>query len=157
MNIWRITPAEPRHIQDIAQNLREADRREVWASHRHSPEEALRTSLELSDLAWTCFVEGKPSFMWGAARRGSILSEVGAPWLLGTDAILKVKTAFLRQSRGYVRAMQARFPMLENYVHAGNALSRRWLKWCGFTFDDGPVLINDETFFRFWREASCAR
>jgi RimJ/RimL family protein N-acetyltransferase len=48
--------------------------------------------------------------------------------------------------------MQERFPRLENYVHAKNKLSIRWLKWCGFTLDmEVPELINDEEFYLFWR------
>lgn len=153
MSMWRIEPADDAHISFIADNMREADQREIWASSRHTPDVALRKSLELSALAWTCFVDGTPAFMWGVAGQGGILSEAGAPWLLGTDAIYKVSREFLRQSRAYVDRMQALFPRLENHVHAGNALSIRWLTWCGFTLDEAPVRINGEEFFMFRRDA----
>jgi hypothetical protein len=58
---------------------------------------------------------------------------------------------FIRQCPAYVDRMQARFPRLENFVHAENRLSIRWLKWCGFIIDDVPELINDEDFYLFWR------
>ena len=136
MSIWRIEPATPEHIPAIAADMREADRREVWASHRHTPEEALEYSLERSELAWACLVEGVPAFMWGAVRQGSLISLTGTPWLLGTPAILKVSREFLRQCPVYVARMQERFPRLENFVHAENRLSVRWLKWCGFTLEE---------------------
>jgi hypothetical protein len=133
MKIWKILPALPEHIPAIAAGMREADRLEVWASHRHSPAQALESALARADLAWTCMVEGEPAFMWGVSRLGGILSETGSPWLLGTSAIGKVVREFLRQSRAYVERMQAGFSRLENHVHAQNVLSIRWLKWCGFT------------------------
>ena len=152
MGAWKIVPAAPEHIASIAENMREADRREVWAGARHTPDEALRESLRHSELAWTCLVEGVPAFMWGVGRIGSLISVKGAPWLLGTDDVLKIHREFLRQSRAYVEQMHRRFPELENYVHAENKLSIRWLKWCGFTLDIvEPVNINNEVFFRFWR------
>lgn len=153
MKVWEIVPAAPEHIEVIAANMREADRREVWASHRHTPGQALERSLGRSELAWTCFVHSQPAFMWGVSRQGSLISRTGAPWLLGTSAIFEVRREFLKQSRAYVDLMQERFPRLENFVHAENRLSIRWLKWCGFVLDDIPELINYEDFFLFWREA----
>lgn len=149
---WNIVASTPEHIAPIAENMREADRREVWASHRHTPHQALARSLDNSQLAWTCLVDGVPAFMWGVARVGSILSDTGAPWLLGTPDIRKVQRDFLRECPGYVVRMQEMFPRLENYVHADNAASIRWLRWCGFTAErDVPVMINDEIFYRFWK------
>ena len=157
MTIWSVLPALPEHIPAIAADMREADRREVWASHRHTPEEALTYALKRSELAWTCTISGTPAFMWGVARQGSMISVTGAPWLLGTnlffEAQRKLHREFLRQCPDYVNRMMERFPHLENFVHAENRLSQRWLKWCGFTLDtDVPELINDEDFFRFWRD-----
>lgn len=151
MSIWWIEEARGAHIAPIAANMREADRREVWASGRYVPYGALHTSLTLSRKAWTCFVEGAPAFMWGVSGM-SLVSRVGTPWLLGTDDICKVSRDFLRHSRPYVEEMQKLYPRLENYVHGDNKLSIRWLKWCGFTVEEEASPINDETFFKFWKE-----
>ncbi len=152
MKIWQITLAAPDHIPAIARDMREADVREVWASHRHTPEEALAHALSRSELARTCLVHGRPAFMWGVARQGSLISLTGAPWLLGTPDILTVRGEFLRQCPACVAEMQKRFPRLENYVHAENRLSVRWLQWCGFTVEGVPVTINNEKFYMFWRD-----
>lgn len=152
MKIVEIVQASPGHAAPIAENMREADKREIWASDRLLPLYALKQSVLMSRESWTCLVRGVPSFMWGVARKGCILSDVGVPWLLGTDAILDVRREFLRQSRAYVSRMHKGFARLENIVHAENTLSIRWLKWCGFTIENEPVKRNGELFFPFWRE-----
>ena len=126
--------------------------REVWASGRLTPEEALHKSLAASQDAWCCEYQGVPALMWGVSRKGCILSDVGLPWLLGTDAIRAVQREFLRQSRSWVRRMHRDFERLENHVHAANKLSIRWLRWCGFVVEDKtPLLLNGEAFYKFWR------
>jgi hypothetical protein len=132
--------------------MRDADRREVWASHRHSPEQALRYSLSRSLVAWTGIIRERPELMWGAAA-ASLFSSTGNPWMLGTDAYVEFARQFLLHSRKYVRHMLTLYDRLENYVHAENALAIRWLRWCGFGFDPEPVQFNGENFFRFWRFA----
>ncbi len=147
---YQILPAGQAHVAYLAATLREADRREVWAASRHTPYEALALSLKASNKAWTGLVDGQPALMWGVARAGSILCPVGRPWLLASDAIEGVaRLEFIRRSREFVGEMRAEFPVLENYVHAANRLSIRWLKWCGFVMDGEPVEINGEDFYRF--------
>lgn len=154
MSVWKVVPAQPSHIHHIATHMREADRHEVWASHRHSPLEALEASLNVSRMAWCCLVEGKPAFMWGVADCGSsVLTSYGTPWLLGTENILAVGREFVRQCRTYVAVMQKPYDVLINYVHAENVVSLRWLKWCGFQPGE-RVQINNESFYRFWRVKS---
>jgi hypothetical protein len=147
---YEIVPAEYGHIPFLAERMREADRREVWAMSRHTPREALTMSLKLSPRAWTALVDGVPGLMWGAARAGSIFCLVGRPWLLSSGVIEgAAKLEFLRRSREFVGEMRKDFPRLSNYVHAANTLSIRWLKWCGFTMDSAPVKIHGEDFFHF--------
>jgi hypothetical protein len=152
MKNWSIEKALPEHIPAIAANMREADRREVWAYSRHTPEVALRVSLSRSRAAWTGIIDGRPELMWGVAAP-SLLSSVGNPWLLSSDAYRKVSRDFLLHSRKFVRHMLTLFDRLENYVHAENELAIRWLRWCGFGFNWEPVQFNGEDFYRFWRFA----
>ena len=152
MNVpYVIVPADSDHIPYLAKYLRLGDRREVWASSRSTPHEALAVSLGNSARAWTCLVNRWPVCMWGVARKGSILSDPGIPWLLGTDAIYTVERPFIRRSREYVAAMhRAGFARRENYVHAEHVASLRWLAWCGFTIGE-RVTFNGEEFRHFWR------
>ena len=152
MKRWRVKRAKPEHIPCIAENMRESDRREVWASNRRTPLEALTLSLQHAELAFTAFIDGVPALMWGVGAPAGLLSVVGVPWFLGTDAIREVIRDFLKYSPRFVQMMQDRFPRLENHVHARNRLSIRWLTHCGFTLDSEPTEINGEAFFKFWRE-----
>lgn len=150
-----IVEARPEHVARLAAILREADRREIWASGRQTPGEALTLSLKASARAWTALAHGWPAAMWGVARAGPAHRPVGRPWLLASEAITNVAgPEFIRRSREFVEEMRAEFPRLENYVHAGNRRSVRWLSWCGFAVDEAPVEINGEAFFRFHWEAA---
>ncbi|UQZ90837.1 hypothetical protein C4J81_17130 [Deltaproteobacteria bacterium Smac51] len=153
--IWEIVAARPEHIDHIAEHMRDDDIREVWALNSQTPHEAMKVSLESSVRAWTTLIEGRPAFMWGVSPAADILTFTGIPWLLATDDIIRVAPEFIRQSRDFVDRMQEGFTRLENHVHAGNSLSLRWLKWCGFTIDKTPVAFNYEPFFKFWRCAPC--
>ena len=153
MKRWRIETAAWEHVAPIAANMREEDRREVWASDRHTPLESLTLSFNRAELAWSCFVDDAPAFMWGVCVPGGMMSFTGVPWLLGTNAIHEVAIEFLKQSVPFVDLMQSRFPRLANCVHAQNRLSIRWLKWCGFTVEKTQVERNGEMFFPFWRVA----
>ena len=154
---FSVVTASTAHIPHLAANMREADRREVMASHGLGPIEALRGSFERSATAWTLMIENVPVAMGGVCPAGGMLSLTGRPWLLATPAMERApRTLLARWSRLYVGTMLRLFPRLENHVHAGNRLSIRWLQWCGFTIDDVPEVINDEDFYLFWKEAPCA-
>lgn len=149
---YEIVTADNSHLLPLAADMREADRREVWASHRDKPYEALSRSLKASDRAWTALVGGRPVLIWGVARSGCLLSEKGSPWMLGTNELPQYWLEFLRQSRGWVEKMQKGYALLENYVHGANEISIRWLKWCGFQMAEEATVFNREIFYRFWRK-----
>ncbi len=152
--MYRVVVASTAHIPHLAENMRPADRREVMASHGHSPMEALRGSLERSATAWTLMIDDAPAAMAGVRPAGGIISPIGRPWLLATPDMERApRTLLARWSRLYVGTMLRLFPRLENWVHADNRHSIRWLKWCGFTIDDVPERINGDDFFLFWRNA----
>lgn len=157
MQTYALVPAVASHISHLAAKLREIDKREIWASHRHSPREALVRSLRASHLAWSCMVEGKPVFMWGVAQAPStIMYRCGRPWLLGTSAIEGLTIPFMRQSRVAVAALHQHYDHLSNHVHAENNVSIRWLGWLGFTIEKAkPVQWHGETFYKFWRDFGC--
>lgn len=149
---YSVVRAASEHLLHLAANMRAADRREVWAANRHTPYEALALSLEYSPRAWTAFIDEQPALMWGVAEeRGLIRRRSGRPWLLATDELERQGAReFIRRSRAYVEKMRAGYRRLENYVHADNERSRRWLAWCGFTVEEEAVLINKEKFHLFW-------
>lgn len=146
-----IVKATAEHIDPIAENMRQADAIEVWFAGHRTPHEALLDGFNMSVKAWTIIEDGTPIGMFGVSS-ASILGNVGIPWLLGTDAMLKIRRQFIRESMSYIDKMLALYPVLTNFVHVGNIASLRWLMWMGFDFD-GPINAGpeDAEFFRFER------
>jgi len=145
-----IVKAQLSHIQHIADNIRDADRQEIYDYCLLCPLEALEKSLNSSELAWTGMIDDVPICMFGAAEV-SLLTGVGRPWMIGTKGIEEHSVIFLRRCRPCVFKMAKRFPRLENYVSASNILAITWLKWLGFTF--GPeeeVGLFKKPFKKFW-------
>lgn len=130
-----ILPATLAHAEAIAPRLREADAFEVRAMSGAPPLTALRRGLMLSSEAWTGTVDGRPVCLFGVAPR-SLLSDVAAPWLLGTDEIASHAWAFLRRNRAVLARWRAQYRRLENLVWADNDAAIRWLDWLGFTLGE---------------------
>lgn len=145
-----VKPAEAWHIPIVAQDMRDADRLEVLASHGMTPQEALEECIKQSDIAFTGFdKKGVPMLMFGAGSE-SILDPVGIPWMLTAENIYSMQMEFLRVSRYYVFMLRKRYPLLENYVDARYDMAVRWLAWCGFTIHEPePYGVEGQLFRRF--------
>lgn len=127
--------------------MRQADRDEVLAASGRSPADALIFSLRKSSHAWTAMIDGVPEVMFGVGDL-NVLAGVGAPWLLGTDAVERHYVAFLRCSVGFRDQLLRRYSTLRNFVDARNRASIRWLRWLGFTLSD-PVTLRGHEFRLF--------
>lgn len=135
---------------DLMKNrLRKSDIDEVWASHHHTPEEALRLSFEMSTLCLTVDIKGMPVVMFGIVPQ-TLLSDKANVWLLATDGILKVRKSFLKHCKEFIGIMLKEYSVLENYVDARNTLSIRWLKWCGAEIEEAkPIGAEKLPFHHF--------
>jgi hypothetical protein len=118
-------------INAVADNMRAADVRELWLSHRMKPREALHKTFDLHGPHWTGRWAGQPVAMFGIATSCS-LTKCGTPWMLATDEMLEHKREFLYMSKKYMKIAEANFNYLENYVHEDNEASIKWLQWLGF-------------------------
>ena len=149
-----ILPAKDEHVDWIATHMRQADRDEVMAATGHTPHQALRLSLEKSDLAWTGFADGVATVMFGAGTLNA-LNRIGAPWLLGTDGVKTHYRVFLRSSLLWKSHLLSNYDELMNMVDDRNDVSKRWLSWLGFTLEQ-PVIAGVEQipFRRFTLKAS---
>lgn len=105
----------------------------------HSPKEAMRTGLLGSTIAWTVKVDGTPEAMMGATPV-SMLEGRGRPWLLMTDVAAKQHRAIMRLGRIYTQALQRHYPVLENWIHADNASTIRWLTRLGYQVGSVDVI-----------------
>jgi hypothetical protein len=142
--------ATKKDCKALAKVMRESDKKEVMASHGHTPYEALINSFEVSDFCISIVYRGKVLAMCGIT---SLDKTVGSPWLLGSEglvAIPRVKFSLLRESLRWITRYQKKYPMLLNYVHAENRDSLMWLKYLGFNFIR-KVEFSKEPFYEFVR------
>jgi hypothetical protein len=133
-----IVPAHARHVNSIAQRMRDIDRLECHI-FGHTPKQALRNGLSSATCAWTALVDGRPEAMFGASTI-SLLDGSGRPWMLMTDEAVRHKTALLRLGRIYTEAMHRHYALLHNWVHARNETSIRWLARLGYGIGSVEVM-----------------
>jgi len=125
-----IIPAQFKHINSIANRMREIDRLECRVVG-HTPKEALRAGLFGATIAWVALVDGQPEAMFGASTI-SLIHGSGRPWMLMTDEAARHHVALLRLGRIYTAALHRHYAVLHNWVHARNETSIRWLTRLGF-------------------------
>ncbi len=156
----RLTGLEDAALISIVRNLREWDRREIFATRWNDDPLAL-----VDDCLAAVNIPGAVSFLaWGASERpvaafGAYPISPGCfrVWLFGTDAfatIGKRLTLSVRRSifPGLVRAGMRR---AECMSMEGHTEAHAWLESLGGVRESGPLLDrgrNGETFFLYaWR------
>lgn len=141
-------------VESIAEDMRQADIDEVWASNHHQPLESLMRGWGVSDLATVAVYEGEPLVMIGLVKR-DVLTGSGVVWMLGANRALKHKKEFFKQTKPIIDEMLTVCPRLCNMVHNKNTSSIMWLKWLGFTIEEPiPHGPDGELFHRFHLERS---
>lgn len=136
-------------VVQMAPRLRQADKDEVWASGGYLPEDALRASYRASQPCFAFRGPAGPQALFGVAP---MYENVGAIWLLGTDAIDTTPITFLRWSRRFLPFLIEPYDMVCNLVHTRNTVHIKWLRWLGFCFirevKHGP---EHQSFYEFAR------
>ena len=90
--------------------------------------------------------------MFGIGRM-TLLSQVGAPWLLGTEEIAKHGMHFLRASKRYIESQRKRYSLLLNYVDARHIIAIRWVRFLGFELLPAePIGVDRMPFHQFRME-----
>lgn len=133
-------PGTREAVAYIAAHLRAADRVELAITDPgKAPEAILADALAESRWCTVVRVDGVPAIAYGVAPTTD--PHVGSPWMLATDALLRIRRYFLAHCRDEVRLMQMKFPALFNRVHRDNVCAIRWLEYCGFTVKrgEGPL------------------
>jgi hypothetical protein len=142
--------AKKKDCKRLAKVMRESDKKEVMASHGHSPLKALLNSYSSSEFCESIIYKGEVVGMCGVSKIDGL---TGSPWLLGSDKLIDtpiIKWSFMVESKGWIKRVQKKHPMLVNYVHAGNKASLVWLKHLGFTFIR-KVYFSKQPFYEFVR------
>jgi hypothetical protein len=133
-----IVPARPFHVGTVARRMRSVDRLECGIAG-HTPKEALRLGLFGSTIVWTALVDGRPEAMFGAVPTSTIEGR-GRPWMLMTEEATRHRKALVRLGWRYTKALHRYFDILENHVHADNALAIRWLARLGYAVGSVDVI-----------------
>ena len=153
---FEVVPINDALVERLRGRLRQADNVEVTAAFGHSADEGLDNAVEYSERAYVMLDNGEPIIAFGVAPYEA---QKGSPWLLATPAIEDMDVAMyvLRHSRGYVDEFLVLFEELENWVHAENLVSLRWLEWLGFDIDTpAPWGVSGDKFCRVFRRRVCA-
>lgn len=137
-------------IDVIAPHIREADRKEIWASHHITPRTALYNGIMTSLIPMTIELAGEPCVMFGVCPQ-ALLGNTAILWMLGTPKVENVKVRFIRNNRKFIDMFLTFYPFLTNFVHVENTKSIAWLKWLGAEFDNPARYgIEQEYFMKFY-------
>ena len=116
-------------------------------------DEALKVCVERSYYSKLLIVNDKLIAVFGVrSANDSVLRYAGHPWMVTIDNAEGFAKAIVKYSKKAVKDMLEKFDVLVNFVSVDNEVSIRWLKWCGFKFEDRPIKINNYYFFRFKME-----
>lgn len=135
MTVIEIVPARASHIRRIASVMRQADRDEIEAATGRDALPVLSASFRRSSICMVALVDGQPEVIFGAGDL-SVLTGLGAPWLLGSDVIERHWREFLRLSVHWLAQLLKRYAVLRNIVDCRNTVAIRWLRWLGFDFSE---------------------
>lgn len=118
-------------VPHLAQNMRRADSREIWASNCLTPKNALMKGITESQICLTAKLRGVPVAMFGLVPNSRIQATI---WLLGTNDLEKIPLAFGILSRRMLSFFHALYPTVCNYVDVRNETSIGWLRSLGAEF-----------------------
>lgn len=148
-------------VHHLARNMRRRDVEELRDGVGMTPRESLSYLVkQRSGRVWTVYSLRSgahvPAVMFGTYR-ASMLTGNGVVWMLATDDIYGIKKDFLVRCQHFVDEMQRGYTVIYNHVDQRNMVSKRWLRWLGFTIEPAfPYGIRGRPFHRFHRTDSCA-
>jgi hypothetical protein len=129
----KVREATPEDIPYLAENIRDADRRELEGVSGLSPQEAFRISYEITKDPFTvASPEGNPLLMGGVVPSSE--DRQGVVWMMGTDGIRDYTMEFLRRSKDVLSMVSKDYDLIYNIVDKRNTLHTTWMCWLGFKF-----------------------
>jgi hypothetical protein len=148
-----IEPDAP-SVRWLAEHLRQADQEEIHATVGHRRfGEVLAHGTAISDsTALAVDRDGTPVALFGVSTV-SLLSNIGCPWMVATDAARLFRCALVALGRSYTAAMLEHYDRLENAVDARNETSVAWLQHLGYQMGEPkPYGALALPFRNFWIE-----
>lgn len=146
-----IRTATKKHMKELQQNLRPADRMEVIGMGGDL-DEVMRVTWADSLMTKVAIVDGKVAAVWGVG--GTALGGVGRPWMLTTPVFETVKFTAVRKASRELGKWLMIFHRLENYVDATYRGACRFLEVLGFRLEEPTRISSGMMVRRFWMERS---
>ena len=140
-----VRPSEAADAYLLAANLRPADRNEV-VSLGVDPRRGIRENYRNAMLRKTYLVDGSLAAMSGLC--GSMLGDIGYPYLLTTKAVERVPVTFVKLAREGIADMLRHKLRLEGLVAAEYEGACRLLEVLGFRLEN-PETIGNGSFRKF--------
>jgi len=158
------------HVKYIAKHLRRSDYNELGAISQRPPSESVMLCAKGATRKWIIirsvpvYREDKskhvhrtiniPVGLFGVTEMVDRDSgeRFGAPWMIATEGMKKVRKFMIKNSDKYIDIMVNDYGKLVNYVDARNEPSITWLKRCGFTFEVAEPLGHKQVpFHKFYK------
>lgn len=125
-----IRPATLRDMTYIAAHMRAADRREITAVYPATDTEIGRAMHQMSEYAWTAWIDDAPVAAFGMTRD---LPGLGTGWAYGTDRLRRTVPAITRFIRTRMPEMiEIGIRRVEVRTAIDHDISHRWLEALGF-------------------------
>jgi len=145
-NIVEVRTSAISDVFQLAASLREADLSEV-CSLGLDPRRAIRENYRNAMLRQSYLVGGELAAMSGLC--GSMLGDIGYPYLLTTKLVERVPVTFVRLAREGIKQMLRHKLRLEGHVAADYLGACRLLEVLGFTLGQSEPLGNGQ-FRKFY-------
>lgn len=116
-------------ILEIASRMSAADQAEVMACSGNTPEQAIRESIQLSEVSIVYYQDGRPEAIFGVSP---FAVGVASPWLLATEEVRKKPREFLHASKYWIASFDDQYGTLFNLVDARHKRAIKWLRYLGF-------------------------
>lgn len=119
------------NLKYIADNLKEADRKEIIGQEGPGTihDEILRSAMH-SEFCLVCNFNDEPVAVFGL-RRTSPFEKIGLVWLVTTAKTQERKVFVGRETKRVINRFRKDWKLLYNYVDEGNNNTIKWLKWLG--------------------------
>lgn len=114
-------------IRELARTMRQEDRREA-ASCGYGAEEAVRGSVNVSEVSYCGVRNGKVVFIGGVQE---ISKALGSVWLLSSEEVENCKVEYLETCQALMREVLRRWPVLQAQIDARYTRACKWFEALG--------------------------
>ena len=134
-------------VRHIAKNLRPADEAEIRAHGFSDVQGVLIAGTRIGTSHVVLGPDGSPLAVGGYCSEGEGVASV---WLVASQGMTRHRREFLAEVGPFLDDLQKSFPLIYNFVWAGNREHIRLLRWLGCSFIN-TKRINGNPFYEFIR------